>query len=78
MESNRPLVGPEVESLIERARALVEQANEELAAQAISPGDVEAWLECYVGYAEVQRLVNEAIVSILRSHPELSDPRVPR
>lgn len=72
MEVNRPLVGSEGKSLVEGANALLEQANRELAAQAMSPGEVKARIEYY---AEIQRLVDEAIDSIRRVHPKLCVPK---
>ena len=75
MKSNRPLLGSELMSHLERANALLEKANREIDAQAFSPGDVKARLKCY---DDIQRLVNDGIDSILRAHPELSTRRVPR
>lgn len=81
MDLNPPLVGSEDKSLLESINTLLERANREIEAQAMSPGDAEAWLECYVQlqlYAKVKRLLNEAIDSILRVHPELSERGVSR
>lgn len=75
IESNRPLVGSEVKSLLESVNALLEKANKEIETQAMSPGEIKARIEYY---AQIRLLVDGAIDSILRVHPELSERGVSR
>ena len=75
IELDRPLVGSEVKCLHQNDNALLEKADRERAAQAITPGAAEARLPCY---AEIQRLADGAIDSMLRQHPWLSARRIPR
>lgn len=74
-ELNRPPTGPNVISLLEGVNARLKKLNRETEAQALSPAEITARLECY---ADIQRLLNDALDSIVRSHPELSALRVPR
>ena len=62
-------------SLLESVNRRLEKAKGRLATQTISPSGVKARLECL---AEIQRITEAAIDSILRAHPKLSAPTVRR